>query len=65
MPRAVTELHRAFELGADAVRREDVTGDHRPVVGPARRKRGGTRRGGLMRVAVVGATGAVGSTMLG
>jgi aspartate kinase len=32
VPRAVTELHRAFELGADAVRREDVTGDHRPVV---------------------------------
>jgi aspartate kinase len=32
VPRAVTELHRAFELGADAVRREDVAGDHRPVV---------------------------------
>jgi aspartate kinase len=30
--RAVEELHRAFELGADAVRREDVAGDHRPVV---------------------------------
>ena len=29
---AVRELHTAFELGADAVRREDVTGDHRPVV---------------------------------
>jgi aspartate kinase len=29
---AVRELHRAFELGADAVRREDPTGDHRPVV---------------------------------
>jgi aspartate kinase len=29
---AVRELHTAFELGADAVRHEDVTGDHRPVV---------------------------------
>ena len=29
---AVRELHTAFELGADAVRREDVAGDHRPVV---------------------------------
>ena len=34
VPAAVTELHRAFELGADAVRREDVAGDHRPVVEP-------------------------------
>jgi aspartate kinase len=32
VPRAVAELHRAFELGADAVRREDVAGVHRPVV---------------------------------
>jgi aspartate kinase len=32
---AVTVLHRAFELGEDAVRREDVAGDHRPVVEPA------------------------------
>ena len=32
---AVTVLHRAFELGDDAVRREDVAGDHRPVVEPA------------------------------
>ena len=30
--RAVRELHTAFELGADAVRREDVQGVHRPVV---------------------------------
>ncbi len=30
--RAVRELHAAFELGEDAVRREDVAGDHRPVV---------------------------------
>jgi aspartate kinase len=30
---AVQRLHEAFELGADAVRREDVQGDHRPVVG--------------------------------
>jgi aspartate kinase len=29
---AVRQLHTAFELGADAVRPEDVTGDHRPVV---------------------------------
>jgi aspartate kinase len=29
---AVRELHKAFELGADAVRREDPQGDHRPVV---------------------------------
>jgi aspartate kinase len=29
---AVQELHRVFELGADAVRREDPRGDHRPVV---------------------------------
>ena len=29
---AVRELHTAFELGADAVRHEDVSGDHRPVV---------------------------------
>jgi aspartate kinase len=30
--RAVRELHTAFELGADAVHREDVSGIHRPVV---------------------------------
>ena len=29
---AVRGLHTAFELGADAVRHEDVQGDHRPVV---------------------------------
>jgi aspartate kinase len=34
--KAVRELHTAFELGADAVRREDVAGDHRPVVVPLR-----------------------------
>src|ERR687895_688371 len=28
--KAVRELHTAFELGAGAVRREDVSGDHRP-----------------------------------
>jgi aspartate kinase len=33
---AVRGLHTAFELGADAVRREDVAGDHRPVVEPDR-----------------------------
>jgi aspartate kinase len=31
---AVRELHQAFELGADAVKPEDVAGDHRPVVQP-------------------------------
>jgi aspartate kinase len=30
--RAVRELHTAFDLGEEAVRREDVAGDHRPVV---------------------------------
>jgi aspartate kinase len=29
---AVRQLHTAFELGSDAVRPEDVTGVHRPVV---------------------------------
>jgi aspartate kinase len=29
---AVRELHTAFELGVDEVRREDVAGDHRPKV---------------------------------
>ena len=29
---AVRELHSAFELGAGAIRREDVAGDHRPIV---------------------------------
>jgi aspartate kinase len=29
---AVRELHRAFDLGEDAIRREDPRGDHRPVV---------------------------------
>jgi aspartate kinase len=32
VPEAVRRLHTAFELGADAVRREDVQGVHRPVV---------------------------------
>ena len=31
--RAVTDLHDAFELGDGAIQREDVRGDHRPVVG--------------------------------
>jgi aspartate kinase len=29
---AVRELHKAFGLGAGAIRREDVAGDHRPRV---------------------------------
>ena len=51
--RAVRELHAAFDLGEGGVHREDVS-RHPPA-------------GGLlsMRVAVVGATGAVGSTILG
>jgi len=32
VPAAVKALHQAFELGADAVREEDATGDHRPIV---------------------------------
>jgi aspartate kinase len=32
VPTAVRELHSAFELGEDAIRREDPRGDHRPVV---------------------------------
>ena len=32
VPEAVRRLHAAFELGADAVRHEDVSGVHRPVV---------------------------------
>ena len=34
VPIAVQELHTAFGLGADSVRREEVAGDHRPVVSP-------------------------------
>jgi aspartate kinase len=33
---AVKGLHTAFDLGADAIKREDVAGDHRPVVSPER-----------------------------
>ena len=32
VPEAVRRLHSAFDLGADAVRHEDVRGVHRPVV---------------------------------
>jgi aspartate kinase len=34
IPDAVNALHQAFELGPEAVRREDPTGTHRPVVPP-------------------------------
>jgi aspartate kinase len=35
IPEAVKALHEAFELGSNAVRREDPTGtDHRPIVPP-------------------------------
>ena len=33
---AVRELHSAFDLGPGAIKREDVAGDHRPVVQPER-----------------------------
>jgi len=32
--RSVAGLHAAFELGPGAIRREDVRGDHRPVIRP-------------------------------
>jgi aspartate kinase len=35
VPDAVRALHRAFDLGQEAVRPEDPTGEHRPVVQPA------------------------------
>jgi aspartate kinase len=35
VPDAVSALHRAFDLGQDAVRPEDPAGEHRPVVQPA------------------------------
>jgi len=35
----VRELHTAFELGAEAVRQEDVAGDHRPVIRPTEGER--------------------------
>jgi aspartate kinase len=36
VPAAVRALHQAFDLGEDAVRREEPTGaEHRPVVRPA------------------------------
>jgi aspartate kinase len=39
VPAAVRALHEAFELGADAVRREEPTGtDHRPIVPPEGRE---------------------------
>ncbi|MFA9400637.1 MAG: ACT domain-containing protein, partial [Acidobacteriota bacterium] len=31
---AVRSLHASFDLGANAVRPEDPTGEHRPVVSP-------------------------------
>jgi aspartate kinase len=34
VPAAVKAIHEAFELGADAVREEDPTGEHRPRVRP-------------------------------
>jgi aspartate kinase len=34
VPEAVKAVHEAFELGADAVREEDPTGEHRPRVRP-------------------------------
>jgi aspartate kinase len=41
IPDAVKVLHEAFELGSDAVRREEPTGtDHRPIVPPQERGEG-------------------------
>ncbi|HEV2723101.1 MAG TPA: aspartate kinase [Thermoleophilaceae bacterium] len=40
---AVRELHAAFELGKGAVKREDVAGDHRPIVEPERGPEPGER----------------------
>jgi aspartate kinase len=34
VPDAVQAIHRAFELGSDAVREEDPSGEHRPRVTP-------------------------------
>ena len=34
VPDAVQAIHAAFELGADAIREEDPSGDHRPRVRP-------------------------------
>ncbi len=53
VPDAVRGLHQAFDLGATAVREEDPSGEHRPRVCTV-----------SYRVGVVGATGAVGATML-
>ncbi len=35
VPDAVQAIHQAFELGDDAIREEDPSGDHRPRVRPA------------------------------
>jgi aspartate kinase len=46
VPEAVRALHRAFELGEDAVRPEDPAGEHRPTVVPdAGQARDGARDG--------------------
>ena len=34
VPDAVKAIHAAFELGADAAREEDPSGEHRPTVRP-------------------------------
>ena len=44
VPGAVTALHQAFQLGEDAVRREDPTGDHRPIVEPGEGRGAGDAR---------------------
>ena len=67
MPQAVEALHTAFELGEDAIRKEEPTGtEHRPTVSPARADPYplGMSPKGEYRVGVAGATGAVGSTIL-
>ena len=56
VPDAVRALHEAFELGADAIREEDPTG--------STTARGSPGAVSGYRVGVLGATGAVGSTVL-
>jgi aspartate kinase len=34
VPDAVRSIHSAFDLGADAAREEDPSGEHRPTVRP-------------------------------
>ena len=77
VPDAVKALHSSFELGEGAIQEEDPTGaEHHPTVhhsgGALHLSRGrggspyslGMAANGEYRVGIVGATGAVGSTLL-